>query len=144
MPSLPGTATSFPQLWLKNHKLVADSLGRLVLCNFCPCVCTPRVIASMVMNGDDVYRNVWDLTPYMGNGVGTPGGRWRIREVGEAHYNDPTKRCTGNRYDQGTIDANGKLVGLPNRFVSRYSYDGYMELQQGCLDAYGNVFWPCS
>ena len=115
--------------------------GRLVVCWVCPC-CKPRVIASKITNASD-GRAEWDLTPYQGDKVGLPGARWRIRDVGEAHHNDSDASCSGVIYNNGTIDGNGKLVGLPDKFVSGYNYNGYMELQQGCVREGGSVEWPC-
>ncbi|MFA7177497.1 MAG: hypothetical protein WC114_09635 [Smithellaceae bacterium] len=85
----------------------------------------------------------WNLRPYQGDKIGLPGHRWRIRDVGESHHNNPDASCSGTIYNNGTIDGNGKLTGLPNEFVSGYSYNGYMELQQGCVRDDGSIEWPC-
>ena len=77
------------------------------------------------------------MTPYQGNGVGKPNALWRLYEL-----------SGGVEYNRGRIDENGKLEGLPSQFKSNYTYDGYMELQQGCPDVCcydlwcGNIKWP--
>lgn len=121
--------------------IISEKKRRLIVCKACPC-CKPRVIASAITNKSD-GRETWDLRRYQGDGIGTPGARWRIRDVGESHHNDPNASCSGVIYYNGTIDANGKLTGLPDKFVSGYSYNGYMELQQGCYRADGSIEWPC-
>ena len=50
---------------------------------------------------------------------------------------------SGSIYYNGTIDEKGRLTGLPNKFTSGYSYNGYMELQQGCVREDGSIEWPC-
>lgn len=92
--------------------------------------------------GDENCR-VWDLSPYRGDWGGLPGARWRLRDVGEAHHNDRSAGCSGVIYNNGVIDARGRIVGRPEKFVSGYSYNGYMELQQGCVRKDGSIWWPC-
>ena len=41
-------------------------------------------------------------------------------------------KYTTSRDNPGRIDESGTLVGLPNEFRSTYTYEGFMELQQGC------------
>ena len=118
-----------------------EKKGRLVACLVCPC-CKPKVIASKTTNRSNGTER-WDLTPYQGDRIGLPGARWRIRDVGEAHHNDRDASCSGVIYNNGHIDEDGVLTGLPNEFVSGYSYNGYMQLQMGCVDENGNVIWPC-
>ena len=115
--------------------------ARLVVCRICPC-CKPKVIASAITNAQSGRRE-WDLTPYQKEWIGLPGARWRLRDVGEAHHNNSSASCSGTVYRNGTIDDNGKLVGLPDKFTSTYSYNGYMELQMGCVREDGSVEWPC-
>lgn len=115
--------------------------GKLIACWVCPC-CRPRVIASKITNRSNGTQT-WNLRPYQGDKVGLPGHRWRVRDVGEAHHNDSDASCSGTLYYSGTIDGNGKLAGLPDEFVSGYSYNGYMELQQGCVRDDGSIEWPC-
>ena len=71
------------------------------------------------------------------------GLRQRIRDVGESHYRDKSAGCSGSIYNNGRIDSKGTLVGLPEKFVSGYRYNGYMELQQGCVMPDGSIKWPC-
>lgn len=115
--------------------------GRLIVCWVCPC-CKPRVIASQITNANTGPKT-WNLRPYQGDKIGLPGHRWRIRDVGESHHNNPDASCSGTIYNNGTIDGNGKLTGLPDEFVSGYVYNGYMELQQGCVRDDGSIEWPC-
>jgi len=115
--------------------------GRLIVCWVCPC-CKPRVIASQITNANTGPKT-WNLRPYQGDKIGLPGHRWRIRGVGESHHNNPDASCSGTIYNNGSIDGKGKLTGLPNEFVSGYSYNGYMELQQGCVRDDGSIEWPC-
>ena len=100
-----------------------------------------RTVASFTTNVNDPATSSWDLTPYKTAGIGTPGGTWRLIEVG---YN--------LLYESGKISSDGTLVSydyeepvasgvstfrtrsstpssLPDHFDSHYSYDGYMELQ---------------
>ena len=115
--------------------------GRLIVCWGCPC-CKPRVIASQITNANTGPKT-WNLRPYQGDKIGLPGHRWRIRDVGESHHNNPDASCSGTIYNNGTIDGNGKLTGLPAEFTSGYGYNGYMELQQGCVRDDGSIEWPC-
>lgn len=115
--------------------------GRLIVCWVCPC-CKPRVIASQITNANTGPKT-WNLRPYQGDKIGLPGHRWRIRDVGESHHNNPDASCSGTIYNNGTIDGNGKLTGLPAEFTSGYGYNGYMELQQGCVRDDGSIEWPC-
>ena len=125
-------------VWLKNGKVILRG-GEVFLYPECPCDCEPKVLGSKVLNGssENEDEKCWDLTPYQGNEVGTPGFYWRLIEVG-----DP-RDCGGSQYGSGNIDECGKLVGLQDEYCSTYSYDGYMELQQGCPDEEGNIKWPC-
>lgn len=137
-------AENSTKLWLnKDDKTLIRKKknGRLIVCWVCPC-CKPNVIASQITNASSGPKT-WNLRPYQGDKVGLPGARWRIRDVGESHHNNSDASCSGTIYYNGTIDANGKLTGLPNEFVSGYSYNGYMELQQGCVQEDGSILWPC-
>lgn len=115
--------------------------GRLIGCWMCPC-CKPRVIAGKITNGRTGPKE-WDLRPYQKEKTGLPGAKWRLRDVGESHHNDSGASCSGTVYYSGDINGKGKLAGLPDKFVSSYSYNGYMELQQGCVREDGSVEWPC-
>jgi hypothetical protein len=130
------------KLWKhgKHKRLIKKkNNGKLVICWVCPC-CEPKVIASAITNSSN---RTWNLRPYQGERVGLPGARWRIRDVGQAHHNSSTANCSGTRYQSGVVDENGKLQGLPDEFVSNYSYNGYMQLQQGCVQEDGSIKWTC-
>ena len=131
-------------LWLNKSAriLVMRKNGKITACWKCPCNCYPRVIASTVTNRSD-GRDTWDLTPYQGIDIGTPGAMWRLRDVGEAHSENANAACSGTIYNVGTINASGQLVGLPDKVVSKYNYNGYMELQEGCIMGDGSIAWPC-
>jgi|GEM_PF-783012 len=116
--------------------------GHIVRCWTCPC-CKPKVIASKITNARDESMKTWDLTPWQGNHIGLPGHRWRLRDVGESHHNNPNASCGGVIYGTGKINQDGKLVGLPDKFTSSYFYNGYMQIQQGCLRDDGSIEWPC-
>ena len=120
-------------LWLKDGKIIVED-GKAIICNRCPCECEPRVIKSFKVNREDGPR-CFDLRPYQGKDVGTPGYRWRLLEIGESG-------CGYRRYGSGHIDDDGVLVGLQPEFCSNYDYDGYMSLQEGCYDENGNLIWP--
>lgn len=114
--------------------------GKVWFFRQCPCECEPKVLASKKVNGskDDKEEQCWDLRGFQNKEIGTPFNRWRLIEVG-----DP-RDCGGVIYGSGEIDDCGRLVGLQDEFCSHYSYDGYMELQQGCYDYdLGKWVWPC-
>lgn len=122
------------KLWRNsNNKLVMNAKGEAWLSKECPCDCEPKVIASQTVNGkaDSGYPKCWDLTPYQGNCIAVPNSKYRLIETGA---------CL--KYQTGDVDANGKLVGLRSEFCSSYSYNGYMELQQGCIQEDGSIKWP--
>lgn len=126
----------------KTGKLIIhETKNHLIKCILCPC-CQPKVIASYITNRS-TGRTEWDLRPYQKAGMGLPGAKWRLRDVGESHHTNPLTPCSGNQYGEGWIDNNGVLVGLPDKFVSTYSYNGYMQLQMGCVQKDGTIKWPC-
>ena len=84
------------------------------------CDCETAILATAITNADNP---IWDLTPYQGAGMGKPNASWRVWE-----------RSGNVEYYRGTIAEDGTLTGLPSQFESSYYYDGYMELQQGCLN----------
>jgi len=131
-------------LWrdMKTGKIIRKkNNGHLVVCWACPC-CKPQVLASTITNRAE-GKTTWNLKPYQREKMGLPGHRWRIRDVGESHHRDPKAYCSGSQYYNGTIDEKGRLTGLPDQFVSSYYYNGYMELQMGCVRDDGSVEWPC-
>ena len=140
------------KLWTGQSGRIAidEETGKILQCLNCPC-CVPRVIAKKITNGSKEGKekgmHEWDLTPYKKPGIGTPGNRWYLRDVGESHWNDQSKNCSGSGYGSGIIDENGVLVGLEDKFTSGYSYNGYMQLLEGCpyIDQSGRqrVKWTC-
>ena len=126
----------------KTGKIIkTEKKGRLVECWVCPC-CNPKVIASKVTNARTGPKE-WDLRPYKKERIGLPGAKWRLRDVGESHHNNPNASCSGSHYGEGWINEKGVLVGLQDKFTSSYSYNGYMELQMGCVREDGSIEWPC-
>ena len=71
-----------------------------------------------------------DLTPYLGPKMACPGSRYRLQESNAVIYS------------QGTVDAQGYLVGLRSSYQSTYSYYGFMRLEIGCYDENGRLVWP--
>lgn len=120
-------------LWIKNGKIIVEN-GAAIICKRCPCECEPRVIKSFKLNRED-GPFCFDLKPYQGKGVGTPGYRWRLIEIGESG-------CGDTGYGSGNINDDGVLVGLRPELCSNYRYDGYMSLQEGCYDENGRLIWP--
>lgn len=107
--------------------------SKVVYCNKCPCECVPKVIAATTL--DPPYTaSTWDLSPYLGEGIGTPGGVWRLIEVGDCNVH----------WSGSTIDSTGKLVGLSTPFGSTYHYKSYLQLQQGCKNPDHSISWPGS
>lgn len=127
------------RVWIQGGRVLMRG-GKIVFLQRCPCDCHPRVIGSKKLNGskDDKEEKCWDLKPYKKPDTGTPFARWRLIEVGE------DGECDGSHYGSGEIDECGRLVGLEDEFCSSFSYDGYMELQEGCYDyEKGKWRWPC-
>ena len=107
-----------------------DAEGFCIEC----CSCEPFVLASFTTNPQNPC---WDLTPYQGPDQAPPGSFWRIIEMGSCYPSGYPW------YGAGCVDGDGQLVGLPNQFCSNYSYDGYLELQIGCLSFEGTqIIWP--
>lgn len=126
----------------KTGKIIkSEKKGLLVECWVCPC-CKPKVIASMITNAQTGPKD-WDLRPYQKEHIGIPGAKWRLRDVGESHHYNSNSSCTGIQYGSGWINDKGVLVGLPDKFTSTYSYNGYMQLQIGCFREDGTIEWPC-
>ena len=94
-------------VWLKNGKVIMRG-GEVFLYPECPCDCEPKVLGSKVLNGasENEEDKCWDLTPYQGNEIGTPGFYWRLIEVGE------DGSCSGVNYGGGNIDDCGTSNGL--------------------------------
>jgi len=100
----------------------------------CSECCTPYVLASAVTNSGNP---TWNLTPYQGPGKATPCAFWRLIETGNCYP------AAYPWYGAGCVDSTGQLVGLPSSFTSRFSYNGYMQLQIGCRSSGGTqINWP--
>ena len=112
---------------------VFDEEGACATC----CGCEPETLASATTN-----RNLppWDLTPYQGDHMAPPRSYWRLIEMGSCYPGGYPW------YNAGCVNGSGRLVGLPNQFTSGYYYNGYMELQIGCLDPEDQyyILWPGS
>lgn len=100
------------------------------------CVCVKVVLAEFVTNATN-ERRCWDLRPYQPPfRAGSCSGFWRLIEIG---------CCFPGSYPwygAGCVNEFGELVNLPEEFCSTYSYDGYMELQIGCLTINNQIWWP--
>ena len=124
------------KLWRNSkNQLVLTGENELWIADSCPCDCEPKIIAEWTTNGSTPQPpgtvKCVDFTPYQGNCMGPPGGRWRSLEVGACLI----------RGGQGDIDENGKLVGLPDSYCSGYSYNGYIKLEVGCRQPDGKIKW---
>lgn len=95
--------------------------------------CEPFVLARQTTHRDT--NRCWDLTPYQGPDMAPTCSFWRIIETEDCYPHDHPW------YGAGLVDMDGRLVGLPNQFCSTYGYNGYVELQIGCLSG-SSVIWP--
>ncbi len=102
------------------------------------CHCVVRVLASFVTNRLIPGRECWNLTPFQGPGVSDPPcGFWRLYETSVGWPQGYPW------YGFGAISRDGTLIDLPSEFCSTQAYDGFMELQIGCVR--GEVLiWPDS
>ena len=88
----------------------------------CICECTPKILVKYILHP----KTTWDLTPYQTLGFAKPAPYERVWLI---------KECSrGVTYQSGEINHEGTLVGLPSSFDAKYSYDGYMTIQQLCID----------
>ena len=105
----------------------------------CPscCGCDPVMLGSFTTNSSNP---VWNLTQYQGDHKAPPHSYWRLIEMGSCYPGGYSW------YGAGCVNASGRLVNLPNEFRSRYYYNGYMQLQVGCLDPAdpNTIIWPGS
>ena len=109
-------------LWAdKDGNLIFDR-DRIWLCDKCPpCECKPRVLAKWLLKPG----TTWNLRPYQAKGF---AGYARYRRKWQI------KECSGGRrYQKGDIAPDGTLLGLPDSFKAIYYYNGYMNLQMGCI-----------
>jgi len=88
------------------------------------CCCKIKVLGSFTTNSSNP---VWDLTPFQGDHMASPGAYWRLIEMGSCYPGSYPW------YGAGCVNSHGRLVGLPNQFRSGYPYNGYMQLQIGCF-----------
>lgn len=118
-----------------NGSRVVKSTGRVGIAldpaRCCPC--TPLVVASYVTNGAVPEKRCWDLRPYQNYRFSLGCHPWRLIE---------TVHCMVHA--SGSIAGDGKLSNLPAEFCSTYLYEGFMELQVGCLNPDGSSTWPGS
>ena len=92
------------------------------------CCCKAEVIASVTFNG----TGTWDLTPYQGDGIGTGARYWRLRNNYMGYV----------PMQQGCINENGRLVGLPDSISSdSYKYTWTFVLETGCPDTDNKILW---
>lgn len=124
------------KLW-RNSKglLVLNAEKKPWILSDCPCDCTPKIIAEWTTNATEPQPSgtvkCIDFTPYQGNCIGTPGAYWRSIETGACLI----------RGGSGRVDDNGKLVGLASSYCTHYRYNGYIKLEQGCMQANGKILW---
>ena len=113
--------------------------GSALVCNRCPCGCKPRVIKSFTVAEADEHW-CFDLRPYQGKGVGTPGCIWC-----RVSYYDPGDGLIWvhtDRYYRGHIDDDGVLVGLPPEICFIFPSLNPFSLQEGYYDENGNLILP--
>jgi len=92
------------------------------------CCCKPKTIATWTTDNNEP----WDLTPYQGDGIGTPGAYWRLTNDYMGYV--PQR--------QGCIDKNGKLTGLPDSISpTAYKYTWHFVLEAGCPTRDGKIKW---
>lgn len=104
------------------------------------CTPCPVIIGSAVTNISSPETECWNLEPYQTPGLlGGPEGAseepdgcrvWRLIEVGSCLM-----------YFSGAVSESGTLLDLPDNFCSEYPYDGFMQLQCGCV-ADETLTWP--
>lgn len=124
------------KLWrLSKSKLLVKRGSKIMNCQQCPCECEPYIIAEWTTNASNPQPQgtvkCIDFTPYRGDGVGIPGAKWRSIETGACLL----------RGGSGDVDEKGKLVGLPQKYCTSYSYNGYVKLQIGCPQPDGSIKW---
>jgi len=98
------------------------------------CCCKPKVLATYTIPENTITNiGTWDLTPYQGDDMGTPGGYWRLRNNYMSYVPE----------QKGCIDKNGKLTGLPDSISSTaYKYTWVFTLEIGCPTEDGKIKWP--
>ena len=99
----------------------------------CGC-CKPKVLGTYTVP-ENIATNIgtWDLTEYQAENTGPPGGYWRLTN----NYMSYVPQ------QQGCIDKNGKLAGLPDSISSTaYKYTWVFVLEIGCLAENNKIQWP--
>lgn len=140
-------------LWRKNGVMMRNYASRnanrqlLVTSDVDFCSLSGGVIAQQITNKEGgTGIPVWNLRAYKFIDLEQqPFHRWVLRDVGSSHWNDPEMICNGSTYGQGNIDqTTGELIGLPDEFVTNYSYNGYMQLIGFIFDCTTNKYiGPC-
>jgi hypothetical protein len=81
-----------------------------------PCACC-WIIAREIVHEED--NPIWDLDPYRYKGPTALDTTWRVLEWEYPQFHDIA----------GDVDKDsGELLDLPTRFVSNFSYDGFMAI----------------
>src|SRR3990167_2346362 len=127
---MPGTGTT---KLTENGSRSINSAGRTNLCG----ACFPFVLGRFTTNAGSQTRRCWNI-PFHGPGWAPCGHFWRIIEIGTCYPRG------WPWYGAGCVDCDGTLLWLPGRFCSEFSYDGFMELQIGCLfpESPDYIVWP--
>ena len=89
-----------------------------------------RILGLIGPNGagkTTALNAILGLTPFQGDHKAPPHSYWRLIEMGSCYPGGYPW------YGAGCVNGQGRLVGLPNQFRSGYPYNGYMQLQIGCL-----------
>lgn len=103
-------------------------------CSACPGNCFPEVIGSWTTNGAHPTINLTPFQHYFAH----PCAAWRLIEVGVCF---PVGYPW---YGAGCAGSDGRLLGVPSSFTSRFLYDGFLEFQIGCRQGDGTIDWPGS
>lgn len=94
-------------------------------CREC-CECKPYILAQFII--EMYYGGSWDLRYYQGNKVARPNRYWRLTH----------NQTTYMPVYRGCVDANGKLVGLPDAIhTTSFKCEYRFVLEIGCkIDGY--------
>lgn len=113
------------EYWSRNYRRPLI-IGKNYTCDY-------EIIARCITESDSQTGvPVFNLEPYLF--AGHPGWAWILRDVGQAHWNDPKRSCSGTIYGYGKISDEGELICCKKNFKTKYEYPGYMELVQGPFD----------
>ena len=101
----------------------------------CPscCGCIIATLGSKVL----APNQTWDLTPYQGPGMASPGAYWRIqRQV-------PCPPVPTNFFGWGCVDATGELEYLRDSIQNYFPFTITAALHIGCYDPLSDlIHWP--